>query len=136
MQRTHLHTQETQKRANLVHVRDSCNIPLANVAVERRPCGTRRVEQIRNARHRCGVPACDRTVRCRRRDRVVRPRRRGRGDVCVGDGRLRSDVRGEEEEQREAGEAVRPHRQRPSAHERHDALQCRRATARYVRVAL
>jgi hypothetical protein len=26
-------------------------------------------------------------------------------------------VRGEEEEQREAGEAVRPHRQGPSAHE-------------------
>ncbi len=97
-------------RAYLVHVRDSRNIPLANVAVERGPGRIRRVEQARHARNRCGVPVGDRTVCCRCRHRVGHPRRRGRGDVCVGDGRLRSDVRGEEEEQREAGKAVRPHR--------------------------
>ncbi len=118
-------------KAHLVHVGHARHVPLADVAVERRPCGTgrrgrnRRVEQVCHARHRCGVPVGDRAVRRRRRCRIGHPRNHGSIQVCVGDSRLRSDVRGEREEQREAreaGEAVRPPRQGPTAQERHDAL--------------
>jgi hypothetical protein len=76
-----------------------------------------------HACHRCGVPVRDRTVRRRRRRRIGHPRRCGRADICVGDGRQSSDVRGnEEEEQREAREAVPPQRDGPSAQERHNLL--------------
>ena len=110
-----------------VHVRHARHVPLADVVVERRPCdGCRRrnrwVEQVRHARHRCSVPVGDRTVRRRRSRRIGHPRNHGRIQVGVGDGRQRSDVRGEEEEQREAREAVRPPRKGPSARERHDVL--------------
>jgi hypothetical protein len=110
-------------KAHLVHVRHARNVPFADVAVERRPRGIPRAEELEHARHRCGVPVGDRTVRRCRGRRIGQPRRRGRADVCVGDGRLRSDVRREEEEQREAGEAVRS----VSAEEHHDVLH-RRAT--------
>ncbi len=101
----------------LVHVGHTRHVPLADVCVERRPCGTRWVEQTRHARHRCGVPVGDRTVRRRRRCRIGQPRRCGHTDVCVGDGRLSSDMRGQHEEQSKAGEAVRPPREGPAAQE-------------------
>ncbi len=99
-------------KAHLVHVGHARNVPFADVAVERRPCGTRCrgsnrwVEQLVHARHRCGVPVGDRTVRRRRRCRIGQPRNHGSIQVCVGDGRLSSDMRGQEEEQSEAGEKV------------------------------
>jgi hypothetical protein len=70
-----------------------------------------------HARHRCGVPVRDRTVRRRRRRRIAHPLRHGSHEVCVGDGRLRSDMRGQRKEQREAGEAVRPPQDGPAAQE-------------------
>jgi hypothetical protein len=110
-------------KAHLAQVGHARNVPLADVAVERRLV----VEQGRHARHRCGVPVGDWAVRCRRGNRIGQPSCCGRADVGVGDGGLRSDVRGEEEEQREAGEAVRsPHSGGPTAQEatRHAAPLC------------
>ena len=96
----------------MVHIGHARNVPFADVAVEGRPCGTGCrgrncwVEQVRHARHRCGVPVGDRTVRCRRRCRIGHPRNHRSIQVRVGDGRLSSDMRGQEEEQSEAGEKV------------------------------
>ncbi len=72
---------------------------------------------IGHVRHRCGVPARYRTIRCCRRRRIGHPRRHGSLDVGGGDGRLRSGVRGQRKEQRKAREAVRPPRDGPSAQE-------------------
>ena len=110
-----------QTESYRVHVGHAPNIPFADVSVERRPSGitprNRGEEQFRHACHRCGVPVGDRTVRCRRRHRIGKPRQRGRANVCVVNGRLRSDVRRQHEEQSEAGEAVRPPCEGPSAQE-------------------
>ena len=112
----------TKSESYPVHVGHARHVPLADVAVER----TQRVliweEQVRHARHRCSVPVGDRTVRRRRSRRIGHPRNHGRIQVGVGDGRQRSDVRGEEEEQREAREAVRPPRDGQTAQGRHDML--------------
>ena len=99
-------------KAHLVHVGHARNGPFADVAVKRRLCGPRcrgghrGIEQARYPRICCDVPVRDRTVRCRRRRRVGHPCRRGRGDVCVGDGRQHIDMGGQHEEQSEAGEKV------------------------------
>jgi hypothetical protein len=108
-------------KAHPPHVGHARNVPLADVAVEGRPCGTRCrggdrwIEQVRHARHRCGVPVGDRTVRRRRGRRIGHPRNHGRAQVCIGDGCLRSDERGEKEEHCEAHEEVRPQWDGPSA---------------------
>jgi hypothetical protein len=108
-----------QTESYRVHVGHTPNIPFADVSVERRPSGitprNRGEEQFRHACHRCGVPVGDRTVRCRRRHRIGKPRQRGRANVCVV--KLRCDVRRQHEEQSEAGEAVRPPCEGPSAQE-------------------
>jgi hypothetical protein len=115
----------------VVHARHARNVPFADVAVERRPCGIRRVEELVHARHRCGVPVGDRAVGRRRRARARQPLRRGSADVTASDGRLRSDVRGEEKEQHEAVEAVRP----VSTQKQHDMLHRRATRCKAVCVA-
>ena len=98
--------------AHLVHAGHARNVPFADVAVERRPCGTRcrgahcGIEQAHHARHRYRVPVRHRTVRRCRGRRIGQPSYRSGAGVCIGDGRLRSGMRGQHEEQSEAGETV------------------------------
>ncbi len=75
-----------------VHVGHTRHVPLADVCIERRLCGRRRVEEAIHARHRRRVPVRDRPVRRGRRGRARHPRRHGIGDVGVRDARQHAGV--------------------------------------------
>ncbi len=99
--------------AYVCHIEYTRNVPFADVVVERRPVHEDFVQE----NQLCGVPVGNRAVGCRRRHRIGHPRRHGRFDILPVDGRLRSGMRREEEEQREAREAVRPPCDGPAAQE-------------------